>query len=104
MRVVQVGHAATDVEQFFEQVTWDAKLDRLCELLEEVTDENGDPRKTIVFANTKDGATAEATDVAARGLDVPGIDHIVNYDLPNDGWGSQGTVLGDACPTQQKWG
>ena len=27
----------------------------------------------------------QATDVAARGLDVPGIEHIVNFDLPNDG-------------------
>lgn len=23
--------------------------------------------------------------MAARGLDVPGIEHIVNFDLPNDG-------------------
>ena len=28
---------------------------------------------------------SKATDVAARGLDVPGIEHIVNFDLPNDG-------------------
>lgn len=36
----------------------------------------------------------EATDVAARGLDVPGIDHIVNYDLPMDGWDA---VTGRLC-------
>jgi ATP-dependent RNA helicase RhlE len=25
-----------------------------------------------------------ATDIAARGIDVPGITHVVNFDLPND--------------------
>src|SRR5690606_34814952 len=25
-----------------------------------------------------------ATDIAARGIDVPGITHVVNYDLPDD--------------------
>jgi ATP-dependent RNA helicase RhlE len=25
-----------------------------------------------------------ATDIAARGIDVPGISHVINYDLPND--------------------
>ncbi|HBW87056.1 MAG TPA: DEAD/DEAH box helicase, partial [Crocinitomicaceae bacterium] len=25
-----------------------------------------------------------ATDIAARGIDVPGISHVINYDIPND--------------------
>ncbi|CAK9083680.1 Bifunctional arginine demethylase and lysyl-hydroxylase JMJD6 (Histone arginine demethylase JMJD6) (JmjC domain-containing protein 6) (Jumonji domain-containing protein 6) (Lysyl-hydroxylase JMJD6) (Peptide-lysine 5-dioxygenase JMJD6) (Phosphatidylserine receptor) (Protein PTDSR), partial [Durusdinium trenchii] len=51
--VGQVGHAATDVDQHFEKVNWSEKFDRLCEVLDEVS-ENGSPKKTIVFANTKD--------------------------------------------------
>jgi ATP-dependent RNA helicase RhlE len=33
----------------------------------------------------KDGSTRVlvATDIAARGIDVPGITHVINYDLPN---------------------
>jgi len=35
------------------------------------------------FRNTEAGALI-ATDVSARGIDLPGITHVVNYDLPDD--------------------
>ena len=38
-----------------------------------------------VLANFRDGRvrTLVATDIAARGIDVEGISHVINYDLPN---------------------
>ncbi|MCZ2098980.1 MAG: DEAD/DEAH box helicase [Chloroflexota bacterium] len=38
------------------------------------------------LANFKDGATRVlvATDIAARGIDVDDISHVINYDLPNE--------------------
>lgn len=43
----------------------------------------------------------QATDVAARGLDVPGVEHIVNYDLPMDG--SLAAVQGVASEWRALW-
>lgn len=50
---------------------------------------NGDMPQTArqrVIANLKSGKldVIVATDVAARGLDVPRISHVINYDLPHD--------------------
>src|ERR1700682_553540 len=38
-----------------------------------------------VLAGFKNGKirTLVATDIAARGIDVPGISHVINYDMPN---------------------
>ncbi|WP_339777122.1 DEAD/DEAH box helicase [uncultured Thalassospira sp.] len=50
---------------------------------------HGDKQQRIrqkILRNFRDGRfpVLVATDVAARGIDVPGISHVVNYDLPTD--------------------
>ncbi len=50
---------------------------------------NGDiqqSQRTRIVENLKKGALdiIAATDVAARGLDVPRISHVINYDIPHD--------------------
>jgi ATP-dependent RNA helicase RhlE len=41
--------------------------------------------RTRALANFKSGATRVlvATDIAARGIDIPGVTHVINFDLPN---------------------
>lgn len=43
------------------------------------------PARQRALGNFKDGATKVlvATDIAARGIDVDNISHVINYDLPN---------------------
>jgi ATP-dependent RNA helicase RhlE len=44
------------------------------------------PQRERVLAGFRDGETRVlvATDIAARGIDVDGISHVVNYDVPNE--------------------
>ncbi len=44
------------------------------------------PQRERVLAAFRDGETRVlvATDIAARGIDVDGISHVVNYDVPNE--------------------
>ena len=44
------------------------------------------PERTAALASFKRGETPYlvATDVASRGLDIPHVEHVVNYDVPSD--------------------
>jgi ATP-dependent RNA helicase RhlE len=43
------------------------------------------PQRERALADFRTGATRVliATDIAARGIDVDGVTHVINYDLPN---------------------
>ena len=41
-------------------------------------------RRALEDFRRGDARVLVATDIAARGIDVPGITHVVNYDLPNE--------------------
>jgi ATP-dependent RNA helicase RhlE len=44
----------------------------------------GQGARTKALAGFKNGSlTAVATDIAARGLDIPLLPHVVNFELPN---------------------
>ena len=94
------------IEQYYIEVQDRQKFDVLCRLFDIQT-----PELAIIFTRTKRGYMAEgihgdlsqqkrdsvirqfregtidilvATDVAARGLDISGVSHVYNYDMPQD--------------------
>jgi ATP-dependent RNA helicase DDX41 len=70
--------------------------------------------RTTAIAQFKAGSkdVLVATDVASKGLDFPGIQHVVNYDMPSQiedyvhrwvvGWGACGDWWGVTC-TADGW-
>mmetsp|Transcript_94122 Transcript_94122/g.304523 ORF Transcript_94122/g.304523 Transcript_94122/m.304523 type:complete len:629 (-) Transcript_94122:175-2061(-) len=150
--VGKVGASTSMVEQRFEDVSRtdsNGKFQLLVNKLREVTNEDGEVAKTIIFANTKgacddiasrlrghkirakpihggldqrerNAAIADlkkdriqvlvATDVASRGLDVPGVDHVVNYELPQSAEdyvhriGRTGRIGNKGVATAMVWG
>jgi ATP-dependent RNA helicase RhlE len=106
---VSVARAATPVERIDQEVMFVDKADKP-KLLVDVLREEG-PERVLVFTRTKHGIVAEAihgnksqsarlralgnfkagrtqvlvaTDIAARGLDIDDISHVINFDLPNE--------------------
>ncbi|PHT55433.1 DEAD-box ATP-dependent RNA helicase 21 [Capsicum baccatum] len=95
--VVNIGTAgkATDLTtQHVFMVKEPEKMYKLQKLLDRLGN-----KTAIVFINTKEQEPSEislegfrskrynvlvATDVASRGIDIPGVAHVINYDMPNN--------------------
>jgi len=60
-------------------------LDRADVVAEAIHGNKSQPARQRALGNFKDGTTRilVATDIAARGIDVDDISHVINYDLPN---------------------
>tara|TARA_Y100001968_G_scaffold297072_1_gene305737 strand:- start:1841 stop:3076 length:1236 start_codon:yes stop_codon:yes gene_type:complete len=61
------------------------KLERAKVIAEAIHGNKSQSARQRALQNFKDGRTRVlvATDIAARGIDVEGISHVINYDLPN---------------------
>uniref|UniRef100_A0A3Q1GKU5 RNA helicase n=1 Tax=Acanthochromis polyacanthus TaxID=80966 RepID=A0A3Q1GKU5_9TELE len=89
-----VGGACSDVEQTLMQVTKFSKREQLLDLLRTTgtslaSSSNLDREqreRELALADFRSGKCPilVATSVAARGLDIPDVQHVVNFDLPNN--------------------
>ena len=61
------------------------RLERVSVVAEAIHGNKSQGARQRALKNFKDGRTRVlvATDIAARGIDVEGISHVINYDLPN---------------------
>ncbi|CAH2324961.1 ATP-dependent RNA helicase DDX3X isoform X5 [Pelobates cultripes] len=92
-----VGRVGSTSENITQKVVWVEELDKRSFLLD-FLNATGKDSLTLVFVDTKKGADAledflyhegkspivVATTVAARGLDISNVKHVINFDLPSD--------------------
>ncbi|CAN1306872.1 DEAD-box ATP-dependent RNA helicase 37 [Linum perenne] len=87
LAVGRVGSSTDLILQRVEYVQDADKRSHLMDLLhaQKESEVNGKERE-LALRSFKSGRTPilVATDVAARGLDIPHVSHVVNFDLPND--------------------